>query len=346
MPEAADHLNTAIRSDWRMPAEWEAHERTVIAWPTRASLWGPYAERAKAEYAATANAIVDFEPVTMIVAPGQAAEVTSGCSSAVDTLELPIDDSWIRDSGPIIVTSADGRRSGVNFVFNSWGEKFLPYDNDAAIAGRLLERLGIDRIDSPLVCEGGAITVDGEGTLITTEQCLANHNRNPLLSRDQIDEELRLTLGVRKVVWLKWGGYEDAHTDGHVDGVCTYVRPGVVIAQTCDDPKNPNFVLMEENLEILRTARDAKGRPIEIIALPQLPYIELDGTEVVVSYPNFYVVNGAVIVPTADAPCDSDALAIIGSAFPGLDIVGVSSRVIAYGGGGMHCITQQIPGLK
>ncbi len=238
---------------------------------------------------------------------------------------------------------ADGRRAGVDFRFNSWGEKFLPYDSDAAVAQALLAELGIERIASEMVLEGGAITVDGEGTLITTEQCLLNPNRNPAMSRGEIEAELRRTLGVQVVIWLRWGGYEDRDTDGHVDGVCTYVRPGVVLAQTCEDPANPNFPLMAENLEILRAARDAAGRPLEVIELPQIPYFEFGGGTLMTSYPNLYVANAAVIVPIAGHPLDADALAIIAGAFPDREVVGVPSRVIAFGGGGTHCITQQLP---
>jgi agmatine deiminase len=328
---------------WRMPAEWAPHERCLMAWPTRADLWGPYAERAKSEYAATANAIAAFEPVTLVVAPGQTAEARAACSAAVEIAEIPIDDSWLRDSGPIFALDDSGARSGVDFVFNSWGERFLPFDQDAAVAEALLLHLGIPRRASAMVLEGGSITVDGEGTLITTEQCLLNPNRNPALDRAAIEAELRRTLGATAVIWLAWGHHEDEHTDGHVDGVCTFVRPGVVIAQSCDDPANPNYELMARNLEILRSARDAAGRALEIVELPHFAYFDLDGARLMTSYPNFYVANGGVIVPTAEHPLDADALAIIARAFPEREVVGVPSRVIAYGGGGTHCITQQVP---
>ena len=328
---------------WRMPAEWEPHERCLLAWPTRADLWGPYAERAKREYAATVDAIAAFEPVTLVVTPGQAAEARTACTAAIDIAEIPIDDSWLRDSGPIFTVDGAGARSGVDFVFNSWGERFLPFDKDAAVGKALLEYLAIPRRGSAMVLEGGSITVDGEGTLITTEQCLLNPNRNPSLTREDIEAELARTLGATTVIWLAWGHHEDEHTDGHVDGVCAFVRPGVVIAQSCDDPANPNHALMARNLELLRAARDARGRALEIIELPHFPYFDLDGAQLMTSYPNFYVANGGVIVPTADHPLDADALAIIAGAFPEREVVGVPSRVIAYGGGGTHCITQQVP---
>lgn len=334
------------RGRWRMPAEWEQHERCLMAWPTRAELWTHHVEQARREYAATADAISAFEPVTLVAAPGQGSEARAACTAAIEVIELPIDDSWLRDSGPIVVVDDEGGRLGVDFVFNSWGERFTPFDADAAIAERLLARLGITRVASTMVLEGGAITVDGEGTLITTEQCLLNPNRNPGMTRAGIEDELRRLLGVTSVIWLAYGGYEDAHTDGHVDGVCTFVRPGVVVAQTCDDPANPNHALMQRNLEILAAAQDAKGRRLEVIEIPQLPYFELDGEPLVTSYPNFYLANGGVIVPTADHPLDADALAIIRRAFPEREVVGIPSRVIAYGGGGTHCITQQVPSAR
>ena len=326
-----------------MPAESAPHERCLMAWPARVELWEGYGERARAEYAATANAIAAFEPVTMVAAPGQAAQVRAACTAAVDVVEIPIDDSWLRDSGPIFVVDQEGRRAGVDFRFNSWGERFLPYDLDAAVSKELLEVLGIERIESSMVLEGGSLTVDGEGTLITTEQCLLNPNRNPDLSREEIEAELARTLGVTKVIWLKWGHFEDEHTDGHVDGVCAFARPGVVVAQTCDDPDNPNYELMAENLELLRAARDAGGRSLEVVELPHFPYFDLDGKTLMTSYPNFYVANGGVVVPTAGLELDDEALSIIGGAFPDHQVVGVPSRVIAFGGGGTHCITQQLP---
>jgi agmatine deiminase len=326
-----------------MPAEWEPHEACLMAWPTRQDLWGPYYERAKDEYAAVANAIAAFEPVVMVANPGQAGEVEERCSSRVRILEVPIDDSWTRDSGPVIVVDGDGRRAGVDFVFNSWGEKSAPYDKDAAMAARVLELLGIERIPSAMVLEGGSFTVDGEGTLITTEQCLLNPNRNPDLSRGEIEAELRRTLGVERIIWLPWGHAEAVFTDGHVDGVCAFVRPGTVIAHTRADPENPNYELMAANLEVLRSSRDAAGRALEVIELTQWPYFDLDGQSLLVSYANFYVANGGVVAPLAEHPLDGEFLDTLAKAMPGHEVVGVPARIVKYGGGGPHCITQQIP---
>jgi agmatine deiminase len=330
----------------RMPAEWEPHDACLMAWPTREILWDRYFERAKQEYAATANAISEFEPVKMVTNPDQSEEARRSCGSGVEILEIPIDDSWVRDSGPIFCLGADGQRRGVDFVFNSWGERFKPFDRDSAMSAEILALLGLDRASSPMVFEGGGITVDGEGTAITTEQCLLNTNRNPGMSRNEIEYELHRTLGIEELIWLPWGQAEDAHTDGHVDGACTYVRPGVVLAQTCEDPKNPNYELMAANLEVLKNSEDVAGRALEVIEFPYLPYFDLDGEPMVVSYVNLYIANGAVIVPLADHPLDEPALDLIGRAFPDREVVGVPGRIISFGGGGPHCITQQIPAAR
>jgi agmatine deiminase len=196
-----------------------------------------------------------------------------------------------------------------------------------------------------MVLEGGSIAVDGTGTLVTTEQCVLHPSRNPEMSRADIEAEWGRTLGVDTVVWLPWGVVEDTHTDGHVDNVCAFVRPGVVIMQTSDDPTDPNHDRMNANLEVMRAAVDATGNAIEVIPLPHAAHIEFDGGPLRVSYLNFYIANGGVVVPTADHPNDADALAIVADAFPEREVVGVTSRVLAYGGGGIHCITQQVPSI-
>ncbi|MEE1824063.1 agmatine deiminase family protein [Streptomyces sp. BE20] len=329
---------------FRMPAEWTEHERCLMAWPTRADLWGDTFEEAKREYADVARAIAGFEPVTMVARPGQGEEARILCGDGVEVVELPIDDSWFRDSGPIFVLGPEGERAGVDFRFNAWGDKHHPYDTDDRIAGVLLERLGVERIDSRMILEGGAVTVDGEGTLITTEQCLLHPNRNPGMSRAEIEEELKARLGVTTVIWLPWGGLLDTETDGHVDGVCAFVAPGKVVVQLPSDPEHPDYARMRENRAVLEAAVDARGRRLEILDLPQAAFVEVDGKRTEVGYLNFYVANGGVVVPVAGVPeQDEGALAVIAAALPGRKVVGIRSRVIAYGGGGVHCITQQVP---
>jgi agmatine deiminase len=320
-----------------MPAEWAPHQRTFIAWPARRELWGARLQLAKEESAGVANAISAFEPVTMVCADAAAAaEARAACTAAVETVELPIDDSWLRDSGPVFVTGAGGRRAGVHFGFNAWGGKFTPWDRDAAVGGLLVELLGDPCYRAPFVLEGGSIAVDGEGTLVTTEQCLLNPNRNPQMSREQIEQGLRDHLGVERIVWLGRGLVEDRDTDGHVDLIVAFTRPGRVLLQTCA-PDNPNFEACVENRERLEAAG------IEVVELPLLPYETVEGETIVVAYLNLYLCNGAAIVPLAGQPSDQEALARIAAAYPSREVVGVPGLALAFGGGGPHCITQQVP---
>jgi len=324
-----------------MPAEWAPHEMTLVAWPQREEAWrGTTIEEARDTHAEVVAAISEFEPVLLVADPSQADDArTRVPSENVEVFEAPIDDSWLRDSGPIIVTG-EGRRAGVDFTFNSWGEAFVPYDDDAAIAGRILEHLGIERIDSDLVLEGGSIAVNGEGTLITTAQCLLDPNRNPDLDRDQIAAKLAGPLGIDSFVWLDRGLVEDGDTDGHVDNICAFVDPGKVLLQTAPDG-DPNVENALANRDLLVDAG------LEVVELDLLPRIERDGESIVVPYTNFYIANGALIVPVSgiDPDMDAQALELLGRLYPGREAVGIDGRTLALGGGGIHCITQQIPAI-
>ena len=323
-----------------MPAEFAAHDRTLMAWPARESMWGEQFEAAKAAYAEVANAITAFEPVTMVAAPSQRKEARAACGGGVTVSELPIDDSWIRDNGPVFVLDGSGRRAAVDFAFNAWGEKFHPYDNDAAVTALLLERMGEERIDATdFTLEGGSIAVDGEGVLVTTEQCLLHPTRNPERSKDEIARRLQDELGVHTVVWLGQGLVEDFDTDGHVDNVCAFIAPGRVLAQTVADEANPNWDTTRENVERLQAAG------LEVEELPLLPYVDHDGPPTVVPYTNFYVCNGGLIVPVAGQETDDEALALLGGLYPGREVVAVPGVTLALGGGGVHCITQQVPAV-
>src|SRR3954451_22981883 len=237
-----------------MPAEWARHERTLMAWPCRLDLWGEQLAAAKREYAGVANATAAFEPVTMVCADDAAvAEARAMLAGEVEVVVLPIDDSWLRDCGPIFVTDGAGRRAGVHFGFNAWGGKFPPWERDAAVGAALVERLGDPVYRAPFVLEGGQITVDGQGTVITTEQCLLHENRNPHLDRDAIEAGLRAFLGVDRVVWLEHGLVEDRDTDGHVDVVAAFTAPARVLAQSAP-PGNPNHERLLGNRERLERA--------------------------------------------------------------------------------------------
>jgi len=320
-----------------MPAEWAPHERTLMAWPARLSLWGSQLAQAKADYAATATAVASFEPLTMVCADETAAaEARAALPGEVDVIVEAIDDSWLRDSGPIFVTGSGGRRSGVHFGFNAWGEKFAPFDRDAAIGGRLVELMGDPTYRSPLILEGGSIFADGEGTLITTEQCLLHPTRNPGLSREQIERQLIDDLGVERVVWLGQGLVEDRDTDGHVDLIAAFTKPGEALLQS-QPPDAPNGERMAEN----RARLQAAG--LAVVDFPPLAYVDVAGEEIAASYLNFYLCNGGVVVPVAGDDADADALRRIAAASPDREVVGVPGAVIAAGGGGPHCITQQVP---
>ena len=322
-----------------MPAEWAPHERTIMCWPARESMWGERFSQAEADYAEVANAIAAFEPVLMAADPRFAERARQLCGSGVEVMELPLDDSWARDSGPIFVTEG-ADRAGVTFGFNGWGGKFVPYNEDARFATRVLELLGEERRDAThLILEGGSLTVDGAGTLITTEQCLFEEHRNPELAREEIEAELCANLGVERVVWLGLGLVEDDDTDGHVDNICAFVAPGKVVLQTVAEEANPNYEHCQDNLRRLRDAG------LEVVELPWLPYVEGEEPAVVVPYTNFYVCNGGLIVPTRGEETDAEALALIASLYPGREAVAVPGETLALGGGGVHCITQQVPAV-
>jgi len=323
-----------------MPPEWAPHERTLMGWPARGEMWAEHFAQAKADYAEIANAIAAFEPVLLAASPAQVEEARAACGAGVEVVAIPLDDSWVRDSGPIFVTGgADGRRLGVDFGFNAWGEKFHPYADDAAYARRVLDHLGEERAQAPLILEGGSIAVDGAGTLLTTEQCLLHPSRNPDLDRGAIEAALIEWLGVERVVWLGQGLVEDHDTDGHVDNVAAFLGPGRVLVQTVADEANPNWESSRENVERARAAG------LEVEELPLLPYVEHDGPPTVVPYTNFYVCNGAVIVPVGGAETDADALERLAALWPGREVVPVPGTTLAHGGGGVHCITQQVPAV-
>ncbi len=340
----------------RTPAEWEPHERTLMGWPCRADLWGETMDQARADYAAVANAVAAFEPVTMIANAGaDAADARAACTAGVEIVELPLDDSWLRDCGPIYTVDDDGSaRTAVHFGFNAWGEKFPPWDRDAAVGRLIAEHLGDPVVEGGMVLEGGSILVDGAGALLTTEQCLLNPNRNPSMSREEIEATLRARLGVETIVWLGMGMLEDRDTDGHVDLIAAFVPPGDEVAAGAPpagessqgasrvllqvvDEDNPNHPHCQKNLNVLVSSG------VQVIEMPYLPYDTVAGERVAGSYLNFYICNGGVIVPVAAAETDEAALAIIAGCYPGREVVPVPGLVLAYGGGGPHCITQQVP---
>lgn len=327
-----------------MPAEFAPHQATWMSWPTERSLWAGHLDAARGDWAATARTVAAFEPVVMVCNPGEAADVRRRCGENVEALEVPIDDAWLRDNGPIFVTNAKGEIALVHFGFNSWGEKYLPYDKDARLPELLASHFGVRRYRAPFVLEGGSFFVDGEGTVLTTEQCLLHQNRNPSMSREEIEEGLRSFLGADDVIWLPHGLVEDRDTDGHIDGLAQLVRPGAVMLSVAAGDVDPNAPRFDEDRGILQGARDARDRSFEVLDGPVNGWAELEGIgSIVIPYMNHYLANGAVIVPVGDIPEDEPALELLAKAYPDREVVGVPGALISFGGGGPHCITQQVP---
>lgn len=334
-------MTTPKQAGFRMPAEWAPHERTWMMWPSRAEVWYDM-EDTRRNYAAVAHAIRDFEPLTMLVRPGDKAAAKAILGADIDLLDHPIDDSWARDAGPCFLTDGRGGKAGVSFCFNAWGGKYSPYDGDDSVADAIVEAAGTQIFQSKLVAEGGAISVDGEGTILTTESCLPNANRNPDWTRDQIEEELKASLGGDKVIWLP-GNAEETETDGHVDGVAVFIALGVVLIEEEGEADNPWREINRANLAAMADQTDAKGRPIRLIRIAEATGDLSDHEMFCRSYVNAYICNGGVIMPKYGVREDGLAREIFEEALPDRRIVEVPIPAIAIGGGGIHCITQQEP---
>jgi agmatine deiminase len=326
----------------RMPAEFERHAATWMAWPTRREIWGEHFAEVKADFARLAATIGRFEPLRMVAAPGDAAEARRLCGGSVTVVELPIDDSWARDSGPIFLVDERGALAASAWRFTAWGHKYEPFDRDALLAPRIAAQLDVPLVTSDLALEGGAVLVDGEGTLVTTETCLLNPNRNPGLSRAEVEAELKRVLGARKVIWLP-GDPLETETDGHIDGLMAFAAPARALLEVNDDTADPRFEILRENRRALELATDARGRRFEILPIGEADRSTAIGERYCRSYVNFYIANGAVIAPAYERPSDEAVAAVLRGAFPDREIVMLPIGWIAIGGGGFHCVTQQQP---
>ena len=327
-----------------MPAEWAPHAGCWMAWPKRTDLWREYLETAREDYVRVAQAIAGFEPVTLLADPEHAADARRRCGPSVNVVSMPIDDSWLRDSGPTVVVDAAGRRAAAAFTFNAWGGKYQPFDRDAALGVSIAALAGIPAYRSTLVVEGGGFLSDGEGTLITAETCVLNPNRNPGWTKAEADAELRAMLGIKKVIWLP-GDATDTETDGHVDGYVAFVKPAAVLCEVVADPEDPRYAIMAENRRVLETETDARGRRFELLPIVEAPRSAVPrGQEGYCrSYVNFYIANGAVIAPAYGIAEDASAALTLRRAYPGREVVLVALNDLFRGGGGIHCITQQQP---
>lgn len=363
-------LNTTPRADgFHMPAEWAPHSQTWMVWPERPDNWRNGGKPAQAAFTAVAKAIAQFEPVTVCVSAAQYENARARLDDDnIRLVEITTDDAWVRDTGPTFVINDSGDVRGVDWAFNAWGGfdggLYWPWLRDDQVARKILEIEGCKRYRTEgFVLEGGSIHVDGEGTLITTEECLLNKNRNPHLSREEIEAVLREHLAIDTVIWLPDGLYND-ETDGHVDNFCCYVRPGEVLLAWTDDENDPNYPRCQAAMRVLESARDAKGRQLTVHKMPipgplhataeecagvdmvegsqeRSPDVRLAG-----SYVNFLIVNGGIVAPSFDDPKDEEARAILERVFPEHRVVMVPGREILLGGGNIHCITQQQPAAQ
>lgn len=332
-----------IRQKVKMPAEYAPHERTLMAWPVKETMCHPenYKEFC-GELAQAALQIARFEPVTMLVDESTEPEAKKALGDDIEQIVIPHNDCWLRDNGPTIVLTEDGQRLGVNWRFNAWGKKYPGYELDDQVAGRVLRYFGIPEIPVSIIMEGGSFHTDGEGTLLTTEECILNQNRNPHKTRREIEEIFRQHLGVEKMIFLPKGLFGD-ETDGHVDNVACFACPGTILLQVCDNPADPNFERSREHLRILENETDARGRRLKVIQIPQPPVMVYQHKRLTLSYLNFYMVNGGILLPVFGLETDEAAISILKEVFPDRTLVTVDGMKLVKEGGNVHCLTQQMP---
>jgi len=353
--------STPKKDGYRMPGEFEPQKQAWMLWPERPDNWRDGAKPAQKTYAKVAKAISKFEPVTMCVSKEQFANCRNALPPEIRVIEMASNDSWIRDCGPTFLVDGKGGVRAVDWDFNAWGGLvdglYFPWDMDDAVAQKVCEIEGIDTYRTPgFVLEGGSIHSDGEGTLLTTEMCLLSEGRNPDMSREEIEEKLKEYLNLEKIIWIK-DGIDPDETNGHVDDVACFVRPGEVACIWTDDENNYFYKECQDAYKTLSEATDAKGRKLKVhkLCMPQnnvtikadfaIDVVEgtmprEDGDVCIASYMNFLIVNGGVIVPQYGDVNDKLALEQIQAMFPERKVVGVDTWEVVYGGGNIHCITQ------
>lgn len=335
-----------------MPAEWERHLATYLVWPHNRATWPGKFDPVPPIFARIAATLSQHEPVRILIkeAPDQVRAAVEGAGARMEQVELlsiATNDSWIRDYGPIFVNRVDksgngARQIALDWRFNSWGEKWGQYDLDDVVPQRLAERFGFELIEPGIVLEGGSIDVNGAGALVTTESCLLNPNRNPKLSRDEIEDYLRAYLGVSRVLWLGEGIAGD-DTDGHVDDLARFVNRDTIVTVVEDDPGDENYRPLQDNLERLRAMRDRNGGAFKIETLPMPPRVEFEGARLPASYANFYIANGAVLMPAFDCAADHQAVTTLARLFPDRRVIPIPCTDLVLGLGAIHCLTQQHP---
>jgi agmatine deiminase len=349
-PNRTDQRVTPASQGWQMPAEWAKHSRCWMAWPARKDIWEIYGkplEGVRRDIAAVARAISQFEPVVIAVRPDQRSEAQRLCGADIGFFEVPVDDLWMRDTGPSFLLNSRGGLAGSSWNYNGWGNKpeaGKTHEGDSNVAGEILRHLGVPQFRAPIVCEGGALEVDGDGTLICTETSILNSNRNPGMSKEEATEVLQGWLGVQKVIWLA-DASPDTGTDGHIDGYLKFVRPGVVLFELSADPHEPDYNNVLEMLKSVERQTDARGRKLEVIKLFRpTKYASVNNPSFCNNYVNFYLANGGVVAPKyGDRKGDERAYSTLAQAYPDRKVVQLRVDMLNSGGGSIHCATQQEP---
>lgn len=341
---------TPAREGYAQPAEWAPHEATWLAWPSDAELWEDDLAEAQREFTELCRAIAwapkGAEPERLdILVPDEANEKLA--SKALEGLNarlhrVPFGDIWVRDTAPIFLLDAKGQPATVRFAFNGWGGKYV-LEHDDKVAEKVAALAGQPEFGFSWILEGGSVEVDGEGTCLTTRQCLLNPNRNPEMDQMVLEFGLCEALGVKRILWLDNGLLND-HTDGHIDTLARFVAPGVVMCMQAQDADDPNKDVLEGIAAALERMTDARGRKLRVVRVPSPGRVtDEDGRVMPASYANFYIANHSVVVPTYGTKWDEAAVKAIAELFPNHRTVGVGSKAILTGGGSFHCITQQQP---
>ena len=345
--------DTPAARGYRMPAEWEPHAATWLAWPHNEEAWPGRLPQVRNIFLAMIEALHQEETVHLLVNDDATAAQVGRLirqrgfdDGAIRLHEIPTADAWLRDSGPIFLTGGGPQPpvAASAWRFNAWGGKYADLQADAGLSQRIASRLGVPCFEPGMVLEGGAIDVDGSGACLTTEQCLLHPNRNPGLRRADIERHLRTTLGVCRIIWLGRGIAGD-DTDGHVDDVARFVGPSTVVCALERDPQDANFAFLQDNFRRLQAATDARGRPLDVVPLPMPGRVGSPHERLPASYANFYAANGVVLVPTYDHANDDRALRILQDLFPGRRVVGIPCEPLVWGLGAIHCVTQQQPAI-
>ncbi len=335
---------TPKQSGFFMPAEWHPHERCWMAWPCHLETWSKIGlDKARRAYALVANSIAQYEPVTMLVNPGDEDLAKELCGEKISIQSLPINDSWTRDTGPTFLLNKEQKLAGVNWIHNAWGGNYADCALDNEISAAIIEKTKALSFSAPLVMEGGSFHVDGEGTILTSRECLLNANRNPQLSQQEIEQYLFDFLGCQKIIWLNKGLLGD-ETDGHIDEIACFIAPGKVLCLITEDKEDPNYATLHENLEILNAATDAQGRKLEVYTVEQPPATYMHGERLTLSYINFYLANKGIVMPAFGYEAqDKAAYELFTKLYPNYHISQIDALDVFAGGGGIHCITQQQP---